>query len=413
MTLELWRSSIGSAREAHLRRMGRAVVGARMGAPRSLRGEAADFAVEPEHCHACYRVLFALRGMMRSCFSRLWLGLLLLYGVVIAPQFAFARGVGKGLSVAALRLSGWGPLHVTVQSPIQQKRLGFIHESPALNEPGSWELRTGVTLANQWILQDDKLIIDEDVWSFNQTFEYTASRWAAFSLRIPVQFLGRGYLDGLIEGFHNIMGLGNARREEFPRNDFRAEVMTADGTMSPLVSHGEGSLHLGAPVLAAKLRLTPPESALPLALKAAVNFPNFEDETLLVERNGHDWALGISGARRFSENLAGTVSYAIVRSRAGTLLAPNDLARRQASLLLSLDYQVLDSVALVGQFLRESAVASGTGTPFDRPSMELTLGAKWAATDDSVLEFGFVENVAVQGNSADIALHFAVNTSFN
>ncbi len=91
----------------------------------------------------------------------------------------------------------------------------------------------------------------------------------------------------------------------------------------------------------------------------------------------------------------------------------NDLARRQASLLVSLDYQVLDSVALVGQLLRESAVASGTGTSFDRPSMELTLGAKWAVTDDSVMEFGFVENVAVQGNSADIAVHFGINTSFN
>ena len=193
------------------------------------------------------------------------------------------------------------------------------------------------------------------------------------------------------------------------RRDILAEYPHCVREIAP----GEDSLHLGAPVLAAKVRLTPPESALPLALKAAVDFPNLEDENLLVERDSHDWALGISGATRFSENLAGTVSYAVVRSRAGTLLATNDLERRQASLLLSLDYQVLDSLALVGQFLRESAVASGTGTQFDHPTKELTLGAKWAITDDSVLEFGFVENVAVQGNSADLALHFGINTSFN
>ena len=412
MTFGTWSLSMVSA-VAPLRHTGRVTLAAWKGAPSASREEMAHIEAGPDQCHACYRVLFALQGILGNCFSRLWLLLLLLYGLVIAPQFAFARSVGKGFGAAALRRAGWGPLHVTVQSPIQQKRLGFIHESPALNAPGSWELRTGVTLANQWILEEGKLIIDEDVWSINQTFEYTASKWVAFSLRIPAQFLGRGYLDGVIEGFHSTTGLNNARREEFPRNQFRAEVMTEDGTMSPLMSQGEGSLRLGAPVLAAKVRLTPPGSVLPLALKAAVNFPNLEDETLIVQRDGHDWALGISGASRLSENLAGTVSYAIVRSRPGTLLATNDLARRQASLLLSLDYQVLDSLALVGQLLRESAVASGTGTRFDRPSMELTLGAKWAATDDSVLEFGFVENVAVQGNSADVALHFGVNTSFN
>ena len=404
---------MGNAVVSPLKQAGRAAVNGWKEAPHASHGEAAHAEAGPEECHVCYRVLFALRGLLNNCFSRLWVGLLLLYGLVIAPQFAFARSVGAGFGAAALRRAGWGPLHVAVQSPVQQKRLDFIHESPALNAPGSWELRTGVTLANQWILADDKLIIDEDVWSFNQTFEYTPNEWTAFSLRIPMRYLGKGFLDGVIEGFHKFAGLGNARREEFPRNDFRTEALSEDGTSRPLIADDNDGLHMGAPVLAAKVRLTPPESEWPLALKAAVNFPNLEDETVLVERDSHDWALGISGATRFSENLAGTLSYAIVRSRPGTLLTKNDLARRQASLLMSLDYQVLDTVALVGQFLRESAVASGTGTDFDRPSMELTLGAKWAVTDDSVMEFGFVENVAVQGNSADLALHFGINTSFN
>ena len=167
MTALTWSLNMGNAVVSPLRQAGRAAVNGWKEAPHPSHGEAANVMAGLEECHFCYRVLFALRGLLNNCFSRLWLGLLLLYGLVIAPQFAFARSVGSGFGAAALRRAGWGPLHVAVQSPIQQKRLGFIHESPALNAPGSWELRTGVTLANQWILEDGKLIIDEGVrpWS--------------------------------------------------------------------------------------------------------------------------------------------------------------------------------------------------------------------------------------------------------
>ena len=98
MTVDTWPLSIGYAGMAPLRQTGKAPAGFRKGVPRNFRGEAAHAAEGREQCHASYRVLFFLRGMLRNCFSRL--GLLLLYGLAIAPQFAIARGVDKDFAAA-------------------------------------------------------------------------------------------------------------------------------------------------------------------------------------------------------------------------------------------------------------------------------------------------------------------------
>ena len=90
--------------------------------------------------------------------------------------------------------------------------------------PGAFDLERAVVRAmealhqfhGQELSDEDKLIVDEDVWSFNQTFAYTASKWRAFSLRIPVRYLGQGFLYGMIERCQNITSLGNAGREEHP-----------------------------------------------------------------------------------------------------------------------------------------------------------------------------------------------------
>ena len=366
-----------------------------------------------EECGLCYSAFLLLRRSLRHCIYKLWLALLLLYGLALAPSIAFARHLGGGAKMAALRRSGWGPLHVTVQSPLQLKRLAFMHESPELHAPQSWHFDTGLTLANTWILNDGKLMVDEDVWTFNQTTEFTFNNWIALSARFSFQYLGGGFLDSPIENFHTAFGLGDQRRPQFSRDQVRMTAVQPNGAIRNMVDQGEGSLLTRAPVLSAKIRLNSPEAELPLTLKASLNFPALETSTNLVERGGNDWAVGLATAYRFSENLAGTASHAIVRSRRGTLLHEGDLKRRQVSTLLSLDYQFHDAAAIVGQLLRESPVAEGTDTGFDQPTTELALGLKWRISENTVWELAFVENVAVRDNSADFALHTAFSTTFN
>ncbi|MCZ6628020.1 MAG: DUF3187 family protein [SAR324 cluster bacterium] len=338
---------------------------------------------------------------------------MLIYGLLLIPQGVFARQLGVNTKVSGLRRSGWGPLHVTVSSPLQQKRLAFMHESPELPPPGSWRFRTGLTMANVWIFNEQKLMVDEDVWTLNQSAEYGVNDRFAVSARLPLQYLGGGFTDSFVEAFHDAAGVGNAKREQFPRNRIRMNAVQPDGKVRNIVNDGEGSVMARAPVISAKFRLNSPQADFPLTLKASLDIPRLEKKTNLVERSGNDWALALASAYRFSEHLAGTASYALIRSREGTLFKTGDLKDRQISAMASLDYQVTDSAAVIVQLLRESAVAEGTQTGFDLHTVELILGMKVRISEDTVWEFAFVENIAVRDNSADFALHAAISTTLN
>ncbi len=288
----------------------------------------------------------------------------------------------------------------------------FLHESPELHPAGSWFVRSALTHANTWIFNRETLIIDEDVWTLHQTFEYTINDRVAVALRLPLQFLGGGFLDGSIERFHRTFGLGNQGRQEVPRNRFAATVFRADGTVQSLLERGEGDVLVGAPVVSGRFRLNGAGAAVPLTLKVSADLPRLATDTKPVNSRGTDWAVGLAAAKRFSDTVAGTASFAYVRSRPGTLLRPNDLKTQQTSLMLGLDYRLSGDWALVGQVLRESPVAKGTGTGFDRPSAEALFGAKHRISDRSVLEFAGVENFDVMDNAADFALHAAISTTF-
>jgi hypothetical protein len=363
-------------------------------------------------CGFCYRVLLGLLSPLGRLARRAWLGALLVYGLLGAFQAAVARAQERAAAAVTFDRAGWGPFTFATTSPLQNKRMVFLHESPRLHPAGSWFLRSSLTIANTWIFNRRAIIIDEDVWNLHQTFEYTFNDRMALALRLHAQFLGGGFMDGGIEQFHSTFGLGNQGREFFPRDRFHTEAFLSDGTVQSLLDAGKGDVLLRAPVISARFRLNGPDAAVPLTLKASVDLPRLESETRLVKRSGADWAVGLSAAKRFTDRLTGTASAAFVRSRPGTLLAPNDLKQRQSSVMVSLDYRLSDAWALVGQVLREDPVTRNTHTGFDRPSSEALFGAKYRISDRSVLEFAGVENFDVMDNTADFALHAAISTTF-
>ena len=129
-------------------------------------------------------------------------------------------------------------------------------------------------------------------------------------MALPMIFITGGFMDGAIVKFHNIFGLGNMERTDFPRNDVRLEVIQKDGTTVPIVDSVGESLWVRAPVLSLRIRLNSLESKLPLTLKASVDIPELERNTNIVEEEGRDWGVGISGALNFSGNWAGNLSIA-------------------------------------------------------------------------------------------------------
>ena len=199
--------------------------------------------------------------------------------------------------------------------------------------------------------------------------------------------------------------LGNMEREKLPKTDVRLEVVQEDGTTVRIVDSTGDSLWVRAPVLSLRIRLNSLESKVPITLKASVDFPELEKDTNIVEEEGRDWGLGISGALNFSENWAGNLSIAYMQLRDSKLGEQFELRTEQTSLMVSVDYEFSESFAWIVQLARESAATRDTDTGFDKPTSNFVFGFKWLVTDSALFEGAFIENFAINDNSADFALH--------
>lgn len=364
-----------------------------------------------------HRYLIALAKNHPIC-SACICGFLVAFGVWIAlaltaaPQRVPGQGIGSEDPGDSPAWVGWGPLHLATQSPVQQLRLAYLHESPELHAPRTWSLVTSLNWANVWVYDAQRLRMDEEVWVLSQAVEYTFDDRLAASLMAPFRYRNGGVMDGTIERFHGLIGLGNAGRERYPRGDLRVDAIREDGTVLTLADERDTGWLGGAPVLSLRWGLTGPRARAPLTLKASLDVPALEGRTRVVRRRGHDWAVGLATAGRLSQRVAGTVSLAVVQSRRGGLFHEGDLSTRQLSVMLAADYGISEAWGLVGQVLSESPVGDRTGTGFDEPATDLALGLKWQLDRDLQLEFAMVENLFVHDNNADFALHGALRARF-
>ncbi|MBI4082840.1 MAG: DUF3187 family protein [Candidatus Lambdaproteobacteria bacterium] len=321
-----------------------------------------------------------------------------LCGTLLVGGGASAQDAG---TPAAESPYGWGPFRAGTQAPLQQFRFVYLHESPALNPPGSLSLHLPLTGNSYWALTFPKQLVDGEFWRFVPALRYTPTRRVDVALEWPLMYLSGGFMDGNIEGWHGMFGLPNDFRGSYPHNRLRFERLRPDGTTEVLLSDRDAGFTARAPVLALRWQASEPGARLPLTLKAAVSFPELEHRRLVVEQQGHDAALGLATAWRFAPRWAGTASLAYVHPRD----APGDQVPYQWSLLLSLDVTVFERLGIVGQMTVESPVNHGSGNGFDDPSFDVLLGGKWQWSPAIRLELGFTENLIHHDNTTDVGLH--------
>ena len=344
--------------------------------------------------------VFSIRAHQFGFALVLWSSLILTPGLLVGQEASEQRDAVSTFPF------GWGPIQIpTPLSPFQKLRMVFFHQSPVLNPPGSVNFASTLTWANIWVPPSEKLFMDVEAWSINEFVEYTFNERISLSFLLPMIYINGGFMDGSIEIFHNIFGLGNMERTNFPKNNVRLEVVQKDGTTVPIVDSTGESLWVRAPVLSLRIRLNSLESKVPLMLKASVDFPELEKDTNVVEEEGRDWGVGISSALNFSENWAGNISIAYMQLRDSKLGKQFELRNEQTSLMLSVDYELNESFAWIVQLARESAATQATATGFDEPTTNFIFGFKWLVTDSTLFEGAFIENFAINDNSADIALH--------
>lgn len=330
--------------------------------------------------------------------SRLALLVLL---VLLVPAATAGAGAGE---------PGWGPFQFTNQSFLHTAMFDFQHEAPAFDAPGSWRFSATVDWANVWEYAPDRSRIDGESWTLRPALRFTPREGVDVRVDWPLQHLGGGVMDHSIEAVHRLLGLGSSGRTRFPRNQLRVERFNGRDPPTVLMDDSDTGWYRRAPVLSARLRLTPPEAEWPVALKAAVDFARYESPNPITVSRGHDWGIGLSTAGPLARRWATTLSVAHQRPRSRRLKPGAGLAGSRTSVLASLEHELRRDSAFVVQLMAESGVTSDTLTALDRPTADLLLGWKWRL-GDAQLELALLENVFMSGNNADFGLHLGYRSA--
>ena len=298
---------------------------------------------------------------------------------------------------------GLGPLNMRGQSPFQILRLSLTPESPTTLAKGHFNLLSVATWTNRWAQADNRYTVDMEVLRFSETIKYALTDKVVFGLEVPFCWRGGGIMDGLIEGFHSIFGLGQMGRTDFPRNRYLIETYP-DEERRFNDNPGVGIEDI---VLRAEYRLTCGTDILPAtSVFGYVKLPTGNEHELYGTSGvdfGGSLALSKGITRDFYLYLNGGYFY-YGRDR----ILGIALKTFQTSALLGLEYRVDSRWSVTAQYLFNTAATSEL-KDFNAPTHELIAGFKKAISDRYIFEFGLIENIIEFRNSADFGFHGGLN----
>ncbi|MEX1310029.1 MAG: DUF3187 family protein [Candidatus Sulfomarinibacteraceae bacterium] len=314
---------------------------------------------------------------------------------------------------------GYGPLGIRSQSPFQSLRLGILPRTPSTLGRGQHQARLGATWANTWSNDAGTFdpgngdlglyLLDFESLDLSLSYAYGISDTLQIEAELEQRWHFGGVLDGFIEGFHDLFGLGQAGRTEFPRDQTNVFIDLREGH-PPVELPGDAASGVISRSLLVTLQhnLTCGTAVWP-ALSWAVTVRTSLGNPGDLDGGSLDIALSAAASRRFGDFYAYlTVGYAWYGSDAVYGL---ELESTQATVLAALEWRFRPRMSLVLQYLGTQGVAKDLSV-FSDPSNEVVLGWKWEARDAGVLEVGLLENIIEFGNSPDFGVHAAWTQRF-
>ncbi len=268
---------------------------------------------------------------------------------------------------------------------------------PAMDggRPAGWSLQFDLT--NDFVLQsnaDESLRLDGESLVARIHYRHRwPSGWDA-GVTLPLVWQGGGFMDRLIEDWHDFFGLPNAGRERRPNDEF-VYFYERDGNTVVDIRHGRAGLAdslvwLGRELGPASVRLG---LKLPTGDEAALLGSGKPGAALWVERPYDD-------GRWFGHAAAG-----ISWSRAGGALAQQRVETLPIG-SASIGWRALRELSLLAQLSAHGQAFRGSRLDaLNKPGVQLALGGRFIAggTEFTLL---FQEDV-VTASSPDFSLHLS------
>lgn len=301
-----------------------------------------------------------------------------------------------------------GPLTLRGQSAFQFLRLSLIPVGVEPLPAGSWLLSATTTWTNRWAWKKNKYLVDAEVLRVGFAATYGVTDWLGLRIEVPFCVRGGGIMDGFIQGFHDAFGLGQAGRDQFPKDQFEVALWRKDGTQFRLTAEDSG-IGLEDMILSSQFRVTEgsrylPQAFLVLHLKVPTG-----DEGDLYGSGSVDGGVSVLLAKRIWK-FFGYVSAQYTRF-GGIEIAGIPMRADQISVLTALEYPWCDRISLVVQELVNTGAARDF-YQFSEASHEISFGAKVETMAGTVFEMGLIENLFRFDNSPDFGVHFGLSRRF-
>ncbi len=306
------------------------------------------------------------------------------------------------LPVAADDL-GFGPLRVPSQSPGQGLRMTVVPFSPEPPTPGTWEIRSRVEWVNVWSWEAGSYLFDFEMLEGAVSAGYGIDRRTWVELEIQNRSTFRGSMDGLIQNFHDLFGLPQGGRDDFPRYSYRIYLEDSRGRI--LVDRDRPFGH------ATGLRA----SVFRVLVEGDGNRP------WVTVGGGIHWTLSrgiVRGPHRLDAQVQAAAGrrwgrWSVVLNTGYTWFGETSFAgvvplkHSQWTGALSLEWRAFRRSAIIGQYLVAEGAVDGI-EPFDSFSHEVLLAWVGPIGPGLVLEAGFIENMFHYEAGPDFGVHLGL-----
>lgn len=307
-----------------------------------------------------------------------------------------ASGVGS-LFMALTTLSamadpGSEPLWVENLSPVAGI-LGVPSLHSARITPG-WQVDTNMAIASHFVAvsgDGEVLLLDGETSRLTAAMTFSWSDDWSVRLSVPWVAQDSGFLDSLINGWHDFFGMSDGGRSAWPEDQLAYRYRAADHGFE-LVDPGSGVGDVSLELNHALYQT--PQQALTLGL--GYKFPTGDEDAFLGSGAADIFAvLRFSGDHLADLPLTWHGQVGILDAGDSPLLGP----RQETPLWFAgfgVDWRVAEAWSLLAQYDAHAGVmASQLDALGARNAGMLSLGARWYPSSEWSIDLSFIEDVAV------------------
>lgn len=319
---------------------------------------------------------------------------------LLMPPFAAVVAVASlGAPSARAQQPSFGPLTYEEGAPLQ--RLGFTAamEDADPVPAGAWALELVNAYSN--VFEQDStathvLFLDMERLITGLTVRWGAAESIEIGARLTLETTGPGVLDGLVMGWHERLGLGQANRDRFDQDQYRQWLADGDGAV--FIDKPRQTFGLHDARLSVKWRAWRSEDGRSaLSLRSVARLPAVDDARGNAHVDGALMALWRQGVGSwYVHGMAGASG-----TRPSDRLDP---VLRASSFFggLGVERSLGGSVAALGQFqVQSAALRSFDHREIDRAPTNLILGLAGRFGDAWSWDASFQEDVPADTPAVD------------